>query len=104
MKFGDLSVGAKFRFYPRGPVRTKATHGNYDADGQQFGSGADADVIPVEQPASVPDAMLPDPTHPWGPEGPRVVISSSQEATLEGVFSPWQLASVIDLMKRAKKV
>lgn len=59
MKFADLPVGAKFRFYRRGTLLTKTSKGGYTTPGAQEQSSApDVEVLPLEDsaPAGAPAA------------------------------------------------
>jgi hypothetical protein len=49
MKFGDLPIGAKFRLYRRGKVRTKLSAKTFEADGAVVNGSADAEVFPEDR-------------------------------------------------------
>jgi len=55
MQFSELPIGAKFRFYRRGAVRTKITSTTYDVDGAK--ATADTPVFPENDTLAAPPVV-----------------------------------------------
>ena len=99
MKFSNLPIGSKFQIQPNGSIRTKITQRNYETVGMQHGSSEDAEVTVVEAAPAMVDLPV-DPSRPWEPAGPRVVVESDGSGVLDGQFKPWQLLSLVEAMRR----
>lgn len=56
MKFAELAIGAKFRFWSRGRLLTKTSKTGYTADltGEKAAAAADTEVRPEEDDAPLP--------------------------------------------------
>jgi hypothetical protein len=95
MNFSDLPVGAKFRFYRRGAVRTKVTSTTYDVDGAK--TSGDTLVYPED------DSQAP-PVDPAGQ--PKTSEDLARELLIRmGVQQAWklttaQLAELIALIEK----
>lgn len=98
MKFGDLPIGSRFRFYSRGKVLTKADKSTYTSlTGKPEKAAADAEVLPEDWP-----------TPPDLPQEPKTSEELAREMlTRMGVPQAWKirremLAELIALIKANK--
>jgi hypothetical protein len=95
MKFSELAVGDRFRFFRRGTLLTKTGAASY-ASNQVRGLKAEpgADVLPeIAEPAA---AVAP--SDPYGAS--NLVEFQKDWVRLDGVFTAEQLAAVVANMKR----